>query len=61
MPILGESKIYKKILAKGEMEGIKKGEKNKSIEIAKKLLKEGMNIDKIAEITELSKEEIKNY
>ncbi|MGJ7044223.1 hypothetical protein HNR52_000404 [Thermoanaerobacterium thermosulfurigenes] len=46
-----ESETYKMI--------IEKGEKEKSIKIAKKLLKEGMDIDRIAEITELSKEEIK--
>ncbi|MDN5316811.1 MAG: hypothetical protein PWR08_935, partial [Thermoanaerobacterium sp.] len=39
--------------------GIEKGEKEKSIKIAKKLLEEGMDIDKIAKITELTKEEIK--
>ncbi|WHE06787.1 Rpn family recombination-promoting nuclease/putative transposase [Thermoanaerobacterium thermosaccharolyticum] len=46
-----ESETYKMI--------IEKGEKEKSIKIAKKLLKEGMDIDRIAEITELPKEEIK--
>ncbi|KAA5806334.1 hypothetical protein F1655_10150 [Thermoanaerobacterium thermosaccharolyticum] len=50
-----ESEAYKMIIEKG----IEKGEKEKSIKIAKKLLKEGMDIDRIAEITELPKEEIK--
>ncbi|MBP2071268.1 MULTISPECIES: Rpn family recombination-promoting nuclease/putative transposase [Thermoanaerobacterium] len=62
-----ESETYKMIIEKGIKQGIKegmekgieKGEKEKSIKIAKKLLKEGMDIDRIAEITELSKEEIK--
>ena len=35
------------------------GEKKKSIEIAKKLLKLNMSIEQIMEITELTKEEIK--
>lgn len=38
---------------------IEKGKKEKSIKIANKLLEEGMDIDKIAKITELMKEEIK--
>jgi len=59
MSILEESKIYKKILEKGKLEGKKEGEKEKSIKIAKELLKKGMSIDEIAEVTELSKEEIK--
>jgi predicted transposase/invertase (TIGR01784 family) len=46
-----ESETYKMI--------IEKGEKEEKIAIAKKLLKEGMDIERIAEITELSKEEIK--
>ena len=41
-------------------EGIEEGEKKKAIEIAKKLLKENMPIDKIMKITELTKEEIEN-
>ena len=39
-------------------EGIKEGEKNKQIEIAKKLLKERMDTEKISLIVGLSKEEI---
>ncbi|AST57375.1 transposase [Thermoanaerobacterium thermosaccharolyticum] len=46
-----ESETYKMI--------IEKGAKEEKIAIAKKLLKEGMDIDRIAKITELSKEEIK--
>ncbi|EIV99885.1 Rpn family recombination-promoting nuclease/putative transposase [Thermoanaerobacter siderophilus] len=55
MSILEESKIYREILEKGK----KEGEREKSIEIAKELLKEGMDINKIAQITKLSVEEIK--
>ncbi|WP_273702734.1 helix-turn-helix domain-containing protein [Thermoanaerobacter sp. A7A] len=55
MSILEESKIYREILDKGK----KEGEREKSIEIAKELLKEGMDINKIAQITKLSVEEIK--
>jgi len=55
MSILEESKIYREILEKGK----KEGEREKSIEIAKDLLKEGMGINKIAQITKLPVEEIK--
>ena len=44
---------------KGKEEGIKEGEKNKQIEIVKRMLKEKMPIDMIEKITELTKEEIK--
>ena len=43
----------------GVKEGIKEGEKNKAIEIAKEMLKEGMEIEKIIKITGLTKEEMK--
>ncbi|MCS3915146.1 putative transposase/invertase (TIGR01784 family) [Caldanaerobacter subterraneus subsp. tengcongensis MB4] len=39
-------------------EGRKEGEKEAKLAIAKNLLKEGMDIDEIAEITKLPKEEI---
>ena len=42
----------------GIQEGVEQGEKKKQIEIAKKLLKKGMTIEEIVEITELSKEEL---
>ena len=42
----------------GEKRGEKRGEKIKSIEIAKKLIDEGMEIETIARITELTEEEI---
>lgn len=47
-------------LAAGRKEGIKEGRRENQIEIAKKLLKLEMPIDKIAEITELKKEEIQS-
>ena len=47
-------------LERGRKEGIKEGEKNKQIEIAKKLLKEGMSTEKISLIVGMSKEEVEN-
>ncbi|WHE07047.1 Rpn family recombination-promoting nuclease/putative transposase [Thermoanaerobacterium thermosaccharolyticum] len=55
----GIEKGIKEGIEKGIEEGIKKGAKEEKIAIAKKLLKNGMSIDKIAEITELSEDEIK--
>lgn len=46
------------MIAGARDEGIEQGEKKKQLEIAKKLLKKGMTIEEIIEITELSKEEI---
>ena len=43
---------------KGIEEGKKEGEKNKVIEIAKEMLKEGMEIEKIIKITGLTEEEL---
>ena len=45
-------------IKKGIEEGIKEGEKNKTIEIAKEMLKEEMEIEKIIKITGLTREEI---
>ena len=42
----------------GEAKGREKGERKSKIEIAKRLLKLGISIDKIEEATELTKEEI---
>ena len=42
----------------GEIKGKIKGEKEKSIEIAKEMLKKGMAVDLICEITKLSRKEI---
>ena len=44
----------------GIEEGIKEGEKNKQIEIAKKLLQENVDIQIIISVTGLSEEDIKN-
>ena len=44
----------------GIEEGIKEGEKNKQIEIAKKLLQENVDIQIIISVTGLSEEELKN-
>ena len=43
----------------GKQEGIIEGEKNKAIEIARKLLQENISIEKVSEITSLSIEELK--
>ena len=42
----------------GRKEGKKEGIKDNSIEIAKKLLKTGMDIEQIKNITNLTKEEL---
>ena len=47
-------------LIKGEKAGIIKGKKAGIIETAKKMLKDGLNINSIAKYTGLSKEEIEN-
>ena len=44
----------------GIQQGINKGAKEKQIEIAKKMLKNGMKLEQIQEMTELTKEEIEN-
>lgn len=45
-------------LKKGIEEGIEKGIKNNKIEVAKRMLKQNMNIELICQITDLTKEEI---
>ena len=45
-------------MAEGKIAGRTEGEKKKQIEIARNLLKTGMEISKIAEVTGLSEEEI---
>ena len=49
---------YDKGLSAGIEQGIKQGEENKKIELAKKMKQEGIDIETIQKITELSKEEI---
>ena len=46
-------------LEKGLEEGKKEGSKEKSVEIAKKLIKMGMKLQKIEEVTGLTENEIK--
>lgn len=45
-------------LKEGMDKGLKEGQKNEKIQIAKKLLKSNMSIEQIIEITELTREEI---
>ena len=56
---LGLEKGEKLGLEKGEKLGLEKGRKKEKEEIARKMLQENMSIEKIAEFTRLSKEEIK--
>ena len=49
---------HQKGLEEGKIEGLKEGKKEKSIEIAKNMLKLGYKIEDIAEISGLSVEEI---
>ena len=51
---------HQKGLEEGKIEGLKEGKKEKSIEIAKNMLKLGINIDTIVLSTGLSKDEIEN-
>ena len=50
----------KAALELGREEGIKEGEKKKTIEIAKEMLAKGIEIELIKEITKLSEEELEN-
>ena len=54
----GHKKGIEAGIKKGKEEGIENGEKNKAIEIAKKLIIKGMSPEEIMELTGLSKEEI---
>ena len=45
-------------LKEGKIEGLKEGEKNKSIEIAKNMLKEGLDVNLISKLSGLSIKEI---
>ena len=56
--ILDEKAIYAKGLDDGIKEGLEKGKEKEKLEIAKKLKKEGMNTELIAEITGLKIKEI---
>ena len=51
--------VENKGIAKGIIKGEIKGKKERNIEIAKKLLRKNMPIEQIAEITDLTVEEIR--
>lgn len=54
----GLEKGMKQGMKQGIEQGIERGEKKKQLEIARRMLEKGKNIEEIIEITELSKEEI---
>ena len=56
----GEKKGLKRGIAQGLEQGIEQGEKNKQIDIAKKMLKRNLEVDDIVDITGLTKEEVNN-
>lgn len=56
--MMRESVIYQEILAEGEAKGEAKGKAEKARNVAVNLLKIGMNLEQIAEVTELSLEEV---
>jgi predicted transposase/invertase (TIGR01784 family) len=56
-----KEKWKKEGLEEGKKEGIKQGELKAKIETAKKLLKKGIDIKIIVEVTGLSKKELKKY
>ena len=53
-----DASMYESHYVDGKNEGIKEGEKNKAVQIAKKMLKKKIDIEDIAEITGLNKREI---
>ncbi len=55
---LAQEAAYQEGQEKGEEKGMEKGEEKAKNTIAKKLLEEGLSIEKISSITNLSKEEI---
>ena len=58
--IRDEKSIREGAMEEGEAKGRKEGERKKQIEIAKRLLKLGIDIEDIEKATELTKEEIEN-
>ena len=56
--ILMQSVLYQEPFDKGKKEGIEKGRKEGKLEVVRNALKEGTEIDLIAKLTGLSKEEI---
>ena len=55
---LGKETGIKQGIERGIEQGIERGEKKKQIEIAKRMLEKGKDIEEIIEMTELTKEEI---
>ena len=55
-----QKKIYNTQMSKAFHDGISQGEKENSIEIAKKMINKGKEISEIIEFTGLSKEEIES-
>lgn len=55
-----ESHGYKKGVKEGIEQGIEQGEKNRTLEIAKEMLKNGADIDFVIKCTGISKEEVEN-
>ena len=53
-----ESVIYQEILEEGEAKGIAKGKAETTRKLALNLLRIGINLEQIAEVTELSLEEV---
>ena len=56
--IMDQKAIEDSGIEKGMKKGIEQGEKQTKEHIARKMLKEGMSIEKIIKLTELSKEQI---
>jgi predicted transposase/invertase (TIGR01784 family) len=58
--MMKESVIYQEILAEGERKGEKIGERKSERKIALNLLQLGMTVEKVAQVTELSVEEVQS-
>ena len=52
------STIAEKLFNEGREEGMEKGKEEKSIEVARNMLKDGESIDKIIRYTGLTKEDV---
>ena len=57
------NRISEKTVAeeKGKAEGLAEGENKKAVEVAKNLLKMGLNIEQVSEATGLSPDEVKKF
>lgn len=58
--IMRESVVYQEILAEGRLEGKLEGKLEQARKIALNLLKIGISVEKIAQVTELSVEDVRN-